>query len=98
MKMANEFSRGIQRLRTIQLEINELMNELQNYDEVVVIDTGKSDIHFSSALTIALLSRGQKVHHFHRNSSPAWSEVSSDRPEFSAEKICTTILREPLVP
>lgn len=77
---------------------NELMNELQNYDEVVVIDTGKSDIHFSSDLTIALLSRGQKVHQFQRNSSPVWSEVSSDLPEFSVEKICTIILREPLVP
>ena len=77
---------------------NELMNELKNYDVVVVIDTGKSDIHFSSDLTIALMSRGQKVHQFQRNSSPVWSEVSSDLPEFSAEKICRTILQEPLVP
>ena len=76
----------------------EFMKVLQNYDEVVIIDTGKSDIHFSSDLTIALLSRGQKVHQFQRNSSPVWSEVSSDLPEFSAEKICTRILQEPLTP
>ena len=76
----------------------EFMKVLQNYDEVVIIDTGKSDIHFSSDLTIALLSRGQKVRQFQRISSPVWSEVSSDLPEFSAEKICTRILQEPLTP
>lgn len=77
---------------------NDFMSELQNYNEVVIIDTGKSDIHFSSDLTIALLSRGQKVHQFQRKSSPIWSEVSSDFPEFSAEQICTVILQEAIVP
>jgi len=77
---------------------NEFLNELQNYDEIVVIDTGKSDIHFSSDLTIALLSRGQRVHQFQRSSSSVWSEVSSDLPEFSVEQICAATLQEPMVP
>lgn len=76
----------------------DFVNELQNYDEVVIIDTGKSDIHFSSNLTTALLSRAQKVRQFQRRSSPLWSEVSSDLPEFSSEQICSSIFQEEISP
>jgi len=69
----------------------DFIDTLQKYSEVIIIDTGKSDVHYSSKLAFHLSTLQVKVKIFERTSMPTWSEVSEDSPEFDAETIATYV-------
>jgi hypothetical protein len=67
----------------------DFIDALQKYKDVVIVDTGKSEIHYSSKLAFHLSTLQVRVKIFARTSMPTWSEVSDDSPEFDAETIAT---------
>ena len=69
----------------------DFIDALQKYSEVIIVDTGKSEIHYSSKLAFHLSTLQVKVKIFERTSMPTWSEVSEDHPEFDAETIATYV-------
>jgi len=71
----------------------DLFNEIKKYDSIFVIDTGKSDIHFSTETAWRLNEEGIKVKVFQRISNSNWSEVSEDQIEFTQEQIMEQIMR-----
>lgn len=76
--------------RSVVTEI--LLRNLVKYEKSVVIDTGKSEIHYSTELALALLQSGQSVKVFQRIPSHVWSEVSDDSLEFDDNEIVRYIL------
>jgi pyruvate/2-oxoglutarate/acetoin dehydrogenase E1 component len=68
-----------------------LVSVLMGYDQIVILDTGKSEIHFSIELAWHLMHSGKKVVKFHRSSSNKWSEVNSDELEFNPRQIIELI-------
>ena len=68
------------------------MDKLNDYSEIAVIDTGKSEIHYSTELAFALCKQNQNVRTFHRTPISSWSEVSDDSPEFSTMDIVNSFL------
>ncbi len=74
-------------------EISLLMSKLLHHQKIIVIDTGKSDVHFSSELAWDLSKFGKNVHKFQRQSSNKWSQVSDDALEFSTDDIIDLIRR-----
>lgn len=71
----------------------DLFNEIKKYNSFFVIDTGKSDIHFSTETALILKEEGIKVKVFQRISNSKWSEVSEDPIEFTQEEIMEQIMR-----
>jgi pyruvate/2-oxoglutarate/acetoin dehydrogenase E1 component len=71
----------------------DLFNEIKKYNSFFVIDTGKSDIHFSTETALRLKEEGIKVKVFQRISNSKWSEVSEDPIEFTQEQIMEQIMR-----
>jgi len=74
-----------------RINSSEILSELFKYDEIVLIDTGKSDIHYSSELALCLVSQGISVSQYCRRPSDAWSEVFSDSPEFTPDDIVQSL-------
>ena len=71
----------------------DLFNEIKKYNSIFVIDTGKSDIHFSTKTAWRFNEEGIKVKVFQRISNSKWSEVSEDPIEFTQEQIWEQIMR-----
>lgn len=69
-----------------------LVSKLITYSKIVVIDTGKSDIHYSTELALSMLQSKCVVKVFTRMPTAVWSEVSADSPEFGVEEIVEYIL------
>ena len=74
-------------------ESSNLFSKVLQYETIVIIDTGKSEIHFSSELAWLLKQNGKNVYKFQRQSSRKWSEVSSDELEFGSDEIIDLIKR-----
>jgi TPP-dependent indolepyruvate ferredoxin oxidoreductase alpha subunit len=72
-----------------------LFSKVLQYDKIIIIDIGKSEIHFSSELAWLLKENGKNVHKFQRRSSNKWSEVTNDELEFGIEEIISLIKRSP---
>jgi pyruvate/2-oxoglutarate/acetoin dehydrogenase E1 component len=70
-----------------------LFSKVLQYETIIIIDTGKSEIHFSSELAWLLKQNGKNVHKFQRRSSHKWSEVSNDELEFSSDEIIDLMKR-----
>ena len=70
---------------------SDLVSVLMGYDQIVILDTGKSEIHFSIELAWHLMHSGKKVVKSHRSSSNKWSEVNSDELEFNPRQIIELI-------
>lgn len=71
----------------------DLFNEVKKYNSIFVIDTGKSDIHFSTETAWRIKEEGIRVKVFQRISNSKWSEVSEDPIEFTREQIMEQIMR-----
>lgn len=71
----------------------DLFNEIKKYNSIFVIDTGKSDIHFSTETAWRIKEEGIRVKVFQRISNSKWSEVSEDPIEFTQEQIMEQIMR-----
>lgn len=67
-------------------------SKLATYSKIVVIDTGKSEIHYSTELALSILQSGRGVKVFTRIPTTAWSEVSEDSPEFDVDEIVRYVL------
>jgi pyruvate/2-oxoglutarate/acetoin dehydrogenase E1 component len=72
-----------------------LFSKVLQYEKIIIIDTGKSEIHFSSELAWLLKESGKNVHKFQRRSSNKWSEVTNDELEFGTDEIINLIKRSP---
>lgn len=72
---------------------SELFVELAKYDEFIVLDSGKSEIHFSSDLVLWLLKSKKNVDVYQRTSSLKWSEVNDDHAEFTTNEIMQRIMK-----
>ncbi len=70
-----------------------LFYELSQHDRIVVIDTGKSDVHFSTDLAFNLKENGNHVDLYQRDSSQKWSVVSDDAIEFDVQSIVQKIVK-----
>ena len=70
-----------------------LFMELANYDEFIILDSGKSEIHFSSDLVLKLREMGKYVDLYQRTPSQKWSEVNVDQNEFTADDIVGRIMK-----
>ena len=68
------------------------VSELVTYSKIVVIDTGKSEIHYSTELALSILQSERAVKVFTRIPTAVWSEVSEDAPEFDVAEIVGYIL------
>ncbi len=68
------------------------LGKLATYSKEVVIDTGKSEIHYSTELALSILQSGSGVKVFARTPTAVWSEVSEDSPEFDVTEIVKYIL------
>ena len=66
---------------------SDLVSTLMEYEHIIILDTGKSEIHFSTELAWHLMRSGKRVDKFHRSSSNKWSEVNSDELEFNPRQI-----------
>lgn len=67
-------------------------SKLATYSKIIVIDTGKSEIHYSTELALSMLQSGHGVKVFTRIPTTIWSEVSEDSPEFDVDEILRYIL------
>jgi len=74
-----------------------LFRKMVGYEKIIIIDTGKSEIHFSSELAWLLKITGKNVHKFQRESSEIWAEVSADELEFSVDEVVHLIQKEHLI-
>jgi pyruvate dehydrogenase E1 component beta subunit len=80
--------------RLVKLDFSsELFIEIAKHENIVIIDLGKSEIHFSSDLALRLKEYGKDVYLYQRNSSKDWSVVSDDALEFDAQSILQKVLR-----
>jgi hypothetical protein len=83
---------NIIRLSKIEMT-STLFYEISQHDRIVVIDTGKSDIHFSTDLAFNLKENGNHVDLYQRDSSQNWSVVSDDAIEFDVKSIVQKIVK-----
>jgi pyruvate/2-oxoglutarate/acetoin dehydrogenase E1 component len=74
-------------------EGSNLFSKVLQYETIVIVDTGKSEVHFSSELAWLLKQNGKNVYKFQRQSSRKWSEVSNDELEFGSDEIIDLIKR-----
>ena len=70
-----------------------LFSEMTQYDKMVVLDSGKSETHFSTDLILNLKEYGKDVYLYQRDSSQKWSVVSDDAIEFDVQSIVQKILK-----
>ena len=70
-----------------------LFTEINKNKSIVIIDTGKSDVHFSTETAWSLKAVGKKVSKFQRISNLKWSEVSEDPLEFTESQVINQIMR-----
>jgi hypothetical protein len=59
----------------------------------VLIDTGKSDVHFSTDLAFNLKENGNNINLYQRGPSQKWSVVSDDAIEFDVQSIVQKIVK-----
>ena len=83
---------NIIRLSKIEMT-SKLFYEISQHDRIVVIDTGKSDVHFSTDLAFNLKENGNHVDLYQRDSSQKWSVVSDDAIEFDVQSIVQRIVK-----
>lgn len=83
---------NIIRLSKIEMT-STLFYEISQHDRIVVIDTGKSDVHFSTNLAFNLKENGNNVNLYQRDSSQKWSVVSDDAIEFDVQSIVQKIVK-----
>jgi len=69
-----------------------LLDDFSKYNTVVLIDTGKSEIHYSSELALSLSQSNQNIRVFRRIPNSTWSEVSNDTLEFNVNDIVSYVL------
>jgi pyruvate/2-oxoglutarate/acetoin dehydrogenase E1 component len=70
-----------------------LFSEMTQYDKMVVLDSGKSETHFSTDLVLKLKEYGKDINFYQRDSSQKWSVVSEDAIEFDVQSIVQKILK-----
>jgi pyruvate/2-oxoglutarate/acetoin dehydrogenase E1 component len=72
---------------------SKLFYEITQHDKIVVIDTGKSKVHFSTELVLNLKENGNNIDLYQRDSSQMWSIVSNDAIEFNTQSIVKKIAK-----
>lgn len=72
---------------------SKVFSEMTQHDKIVVIDSGKSETHFSTDLVLNLKEYGKDINYYQRDSSPKWSVVSDDTIEFDVQLILHKILK-----
>lgn len=83
---------NIIKLSKIELS-SKLFYEITQQDKIVVIDTGKSEVHFSTELVLNLKENGNNIDLYQRNSSQKWSAVNDDAIEFDVQLIVQKVLK-----
>lgn len=83
---------NITKLSKIKLT-SKLVSEVIQHDKIVVIDSGKSEIHFSTDFVFDLMKYGRNTDLYQRDSSQNWSEVSDDAIEFDVQSIVQKIVK-----
>ena len=83
---------NITKLSKIKLT-SKLVYEVLQHDKIVVIDSGKSEIHFSTDFVFDLMKYGRNIDLYQRDSSQNWSEVSDDTIEFDVQSIVQKIVK-----
>jgi pyruvate/2-oxoglutarate/acetoin dehydrogenase E1 component len=80
--------------KLVKLALNsELFIEIARHENIVIIDLGKSEIHFSSDLALRFKEYGKEVYLYQRNSSKNWSVVNDDALEFDTQIILQKVLK-----
>lgn len=69
-----------------------IQKKLATYRKVVILDTGKSEIHYSTQFALSISQMGKETKIFQRIASPSWSQVSDDSFEFSEKEIIDYVL------
>jgi deoxyxylulose-5-phosphate synthase len=72
---------------------SKLFYEITQHDKIIVIDTGKSKVHFSTELVLNLKENGNKIDLYQRDASQMWSVVSDDAIEFNTQSIVQKITK-----
>ena len=72
---------------------SELFSQIINHDKIVVIDSGKSEIHFSTDLAYNLKECGKDIDLYQRHSSQNWSVVTDDAIEFDVKSVVQKIVK-----
>jgi hypothetical protein len=80
------------KLAKIELS-SKLFYEITQHDRIVVIDTGKSEVNFSTELVLNLKENGNNIDLYQRDSSQKWSVVSDDAIEFDVQSIVQKIAK-----
>jgi len=70
-----------------------LFYEITQHDTIVLIDTGKSDVHFSTDLAFNLKENGNNINLYQRGPSQKWSVVSDDAIEFDVQSVVQKIVK-----
>jgi pyruvate/2-oxoglutarate/acetoin dehydrogenase E1 component len=83
---------SITKLSKINLT-SKLVSDIIQHDKIVVIDFGKSEIHFSTDFVLNMMKYGRDIDLYQRNSSQNWSEVSDDAIEFEVQSIVQKIVK-----
>jgi pyruvate/2-oxoglutarate/acetoin dehydrogenase E1 component len=83
---------NIIKLSKIELS-SKLFYEITQHDRIVVIDTGKSKVHFSTELVLNLKENGNNIDLYQRDASQKWSVVSDDAIEFDVQSIVQKIAK-----
>lgn len=72
--------------------IDNLIEICRNYENVIILDNGKSLISFSQKLALTLSQEKIAFKYFPRTHSERWSEVNDDSHELSPEEIIESML------
>jgi pyruvate/2-oxoglutarate/acetoin dehydrogenase E1 component len=72
---------------------SKLFYEITQHDKIIVIDTGKSKVHFSTELVLNLKENGNNIDLYQRDASQMWSVVSDDAIEFNTQLIVQKITK-----
>jgi deoxyxylulose-5-phosphate synthase len=82
----------INMIKLTKIELSsKLFYEITQHERIVVIDTGKSEVHFSTELVLNLKKHGSNIDLYQRDSSQKWSVVSDDAIEFDVQSILQKI-------
>ena len=80
------------KLSRVNLETS-LFAELVKNEIFIILDSGKSEIHFSSDLALKLREMSKYVYLYQRSPSQKWSEVNDDEIEFTVNCIIERIMK-----
>jgi deoxyxylulose-5-phosphate synthase len=84
----------INMIKLSKIEISsKLFYEITQHHKIVVIDTGKSGVHFSTELVLNLKENGNNIDLYQRDVSQKWSVVSDDAIEFDVQSIVQKITK-----